>query len=138
MILNLCKLRVEKFFHVSNKGIVKRRRKKWNLFQYRKHEIYATKRPVVNGEPCYEGHGKGRTRTRFKAFDIRKATWQSLLSGAKMGITYGGHGVWSCHFEGMEFVNPEWKFMPYDWEEGLRLPGAWDAAYAKWLFEQYS
>jgi hypothetical protein len=103
----------------------------------RKHQHYATKRPVVNGEPCYEGHGKGRTLTRFSAFDVRKATWQSLLSGAKMGITYGAHGVWSCHSHGMDFVQPEWKFVPYDWEEALHLPGAWDVCYAKWLFEQY-
>ena len=89
------------------------------------------------GEPCYEGHGKGRTLTRFKAFDVRKATWQSLLSGAKMGITYGGHGIWSCHSAGMGFVQPEWKFVPYDWEEALRLPGAWDVALAKWLFEHF-
>ncbi len=104
----------------------------------KKHAQYATKRPIVNGEPCYEGHGKGRTLTRFKAFDMRKATWQSLLSGAKMGMTYGGHGVWSCHFAGMGFVQPAWKFVPYDWAEGLRLPGAWDVAYAKWLFEQFA
>jgi len=103
----------------------------------KKHGAYAVKRPVVNGEPCYEGHGEGRTRTRFRAFDVRKATWQSLLSGAKMGITYGGHGVWSCHSAGMGFVQPEWKFVPYDWEEALRLPGAWDVAYARWLFEQF-
>jgi hypothetical protein len=103
----------------------------------RRYQMYTTKRPVVNGEPCYEGHGRGRTRTRFRAFDVRKATWQSLLSGAKMGITYGGHGVWSCHLDGMGFVQPEWKFVPYDWERALRLPGAWDVAYAKWLFEQY-
>jgi hypothetical protein len=68
---------------------------------------------------------------------VRKATWQSLLSGAKMGITYGGHGIWSCHFEGMGFVQPRYKFVPYDWQEALRLPGAWDAAFAKWLFERY-
>ena len=104
----------------------------------KKHDQYPTKRPIVNGEPCYEGHGKGRTLTRFQAFDIRKATWQSLLSGAKMGITYGGHGVWSAHAEGMGFVQPDWKFVPYPWQEGLRLPGAWDAAYARWLFEQYA
>ncbi len=103
----------------------------------RKHQRYTHKRPVVNGEPCYEGHGKGRTLTRFSAFDVRKATWQSLLSGAKMGIAYGGHGVWSCHSAGMGFVQPEWKFVPYEWEQALLLPGAWDAAYAKWLFEQF-
>lgn len=103
----------------------------------RKHQSYTHKRPVVNGEPCYEGHGKGRTLTRFRAFDVRKATWQSLLSGAKMGMTYGGHGVWSCHFPGMGFVQPDWKFVPYEWERALRLPGAWDVAYAKWLFEKF-
>lgn len=104
----------------------------------KRHQQYTTKRPVVNGEPCYEGHGSGQTLTRFKAFDVRKATWQSLLSGAKMGITYGGHGIWSCHFDGMGFVNPTWKFVPYDWEEALRLPGAWDVAYTKWLFEHFN
>ncbi|MCH8294320.1 DUF4038 domain-containing protein [Candidatus Poribacteria bacterium] len=103
----------------------------------KRHQEYAVKRPVVNGEPCYEGHGRGQTLTRFRAYDVRKATWQSLLSGAKMGMTYGGHGIWSCHSDGMGFVNPTWKFVPYDWEEALRLPGAWDVAYAKWLFEHF-
>ena len=103
----------------------------------KKLAAYAIKRPVVNGEPCYEGHGKGGARTRFRAFDVRKATWQSLLSGAKMGMTYGGHGIWSCHFDGMGFVQPERKFVPYAWEEALRLPGAWDVAYAKWLWEEF-
>ena len=105
-----------------------------------KHANSAIKRPVVNSEPCYEGHGKVRAgaRLRFDAFDMRKATWQSLLSGAKMGMAYGAHGVWSCHFEGMGFVNPTQKFAPYDWEVGVRLEGAWDVAYAKWLWEQYN
>jgi hypothetical protein len=37
----------------------------------------------------------------------------------------------------MGFVNPEFKFTPYDWEEALRLPGAWDAAYARYLYERH-
>lgn len=102
-----------------------------------KHSNSAIKRPVLNSEPCYEGHGKVPTKARFGAFDMRKATWQSLLSGAKMGMTYGAHGVWSCHFEGMGFVQPNRKFEPYDWEVGLRLDGAWDVAFAKWLWERY-
>ena len=102
-----------------------------------RHNAYAVKRPVVNGEPCYEGHGRGRMLTRFVAYDVRKAAWQSLLNGAKMGFTYGGHGIWFCHFPGMGFVSPTWKFAPYPWEEALRLPGAWDAAFCRWLFEEY-
>ena len=103
----------------------------------RRHNAYRVKRPVVNGEPCYEGHGRGGTLSRFCAFDVRKATWQSLLSGAKMGITYGAHGIWSCHSTGMGFVQPDRKFVPYDWEEALRLPGGRDASFASFLFEQY-
>ena len=103
----------------------------------RRHNSYPTRRPLVNGEPCYEGHGRMRTLARFGAFDVRKAAWQSLLSGAKMGFTYGGHGIWSCHSAGMGFVDPDFKFAPYDWEEALRLPGAWDAAYARFLYEQH-
>ena len=101
------------------------------------HKQYATKRPILNAEPCYEGHGRGRALTRFKAFDVRKATWQSLLSGAKVGIAYGAHGVWSCHFEGMGFMEPEWKFTPYNWDQALALPGAWDVALAKRIFKAY-
>ena len=103
----------------------------------KRHLDLPFKRPVLNGEPCYEGHGRGRTLSRFGPFDVRKATWQSLLSGAKVGITYGAHGVWSFHSPGMGFLRPEWKFAPYNWEDGLRLPGAWDVAYAKWLFEHF-
>ena len=97
------------------------------------------KRPIVNSEPCYEGHGKmrGDGLAKFTAFDIRKATWQSLLAGAKMGITYGGHGVWSSHQKGMDFVSmrrTKQKFMHYDWEYGLKLEGAWEVGFAKWVF----
>jgi len=27
--------------------------------------------------------------------------------------------------------------MPYEWQTALRFPGAWDTAFARWLFEQY-
>jgi hypothetical protein len=37
----------------------------------------------------------------------------------------------------MGFVQPQWKFVPYDWEEALRLPGAWDVGLARWLWERY-
>lgn len=94
------------------------------------------KKPIVNGEPCYEGHGYGHAYGRFDAFDIRKATWQSLLAGAKAGITYGAHGVWSWHKKNGSFNNEKFSGLPYDWKTALRLPGAWDVSYAKWLFEQ--
>lgn len=99
---------------------------------------YPVKRPVVNSEPCYEGHGRIGTRTRFTAFDVRKATWQSLLAGAKMGITYGAHGVWSCHRRGMNFLNVHGSFEPFAWDEALLLDGAWDVGFARYIFEAYN
>jgi hypothetical protein len=102
-----------------------------------KFTSYPVKRPVVNSEPCYEGHGRVGEHMRFNAFDVRKATWQSLLSGAKMGVTYGAQGIWSFHRRGMNFLNVARSFEPYDWEVALRLDGAWDVSFAKWIFETY-
>jgi hypothetical protein len=102
-----------------------------------KFRAYPVKRPIVNAEPPYEGHGRVGSKTRFSAFDVRKASWQSLLSGAKMGVTYGAHGVWSCHRRGMQFLNVQNSFEPFDWDQALLLEGAWDVSYARWLFETY-
>lgn len=95
------------------------------------------KRPIINGEPCYEGHGYGFKYGRFNAFDVRKAMWQSILAGAKAGITYGAHGVWSWHTKGSRFMGEEYSSVPYDWKTALRFEGAWDASYLRWLFEVY-
>lgn len=103
-----------------------------------KFRDYPVKRPIVNSEPPYEGHGRVGSHTRFSAFDVRKATWQSLLSGAKMGVTYGAHGVWSCHRRGKNFLNKANSFEPWDWDQGLLLEGAWDVSYARWLFETFN
>jgi hypothetical protein len=103
-----------------------------------KFTAYPVKRPVVNAEPPYEGHGRVGEQSRFNAFDVRKATWQSLLSGAKMGVTYGAHGVWMFHRRGLKFLNAHRSFEPFTWEEALLLDGAWDVGFARWLFESYN
>lgn len=95
------------------------------------------KRPIINGEPCYEGHGYGFKYGRFCAFDVRRAMWQSVLAGAKAGITYGAHGVWSWHAKGSQFKGEFYSSMPYDWRTALGFEGAWDASYLKWLYELY-
>jgi hypothetical protein len=98
----------------------------------------SVKRPVVNGEPCYEAHGFGNSYGRFGAFHVRKAIWQSLLAGAKAGVTYGAHGIWSWHRRGMPFGAASFSSLPLPWNEALRLEGAWDAGYARWLFDVYA
>ncbi len=71
------------------------------------------KRPIINGEPCYEGHGHGSRYGRFNEFDVRKAFWQSVLSGAKAGFTYGAHGIFSWHTKGAAFTSEEWSKIPF-------------------------
>jgi len=95
------------------------------------------KRPIVNGEPCYEGHNYGNRYGRFTHFDVRKAVWSSLLSGAKAGVTYGAHGIWSWHKKGKNFISKKFSGIPYDWRTALRFKGAWDVSFARWLFEVF-
>ncbi|MCX8170852.1 MAG: DUF4038 domain-containing protein [Candidatus Bathyarchaeota archaeon] len=98
------------------------------------------KRPIVNGEPCYEGLGSigdHEKYGRFNSFDVRKAIWQSLLSGAKAGAAYGAHGVWSWQRGVREYGYAAAYSIPYDWRTALHFSGAFDAAFAKWIFEKY-
>lgn len=95
------------------------------------------RRPIVNGEPCYEGHAHGGKYGRFSNFDVRRAIWQSLLSGAKAGVAYGAHGIWNWHVKGCRFIGEIFSGESYDWRTALRLPGAFDAAFARWVFERY-
>jgi len=97
------------------------------------------KRPSLNSEPCYEQMGYSRNLYgRFNQFDVRKAAWQSLLSGASAGITYGAHGIWSWHKKGKGFgLIGEIFDRPYDWKDALKFEGAWDYSFAKKLFRIY-
>jgi hypothetical protein len=95
-------------------------------------------RPIINGEPPYEGHGYGHRQGRFSAFEVRRAVWQSLLSGASAGVTYGAHGIWSWHRRGAAFTSEAFSGRPFDWRTALRFEGAWDVAFARALFEQYA
>ncbi|MBP3964629.1 DUF4038 domain-containing protein [Paenibacillus lignilyticus] len=96
------------------------------------------RRPILNSEPCYEGHGYGNRYGRYGAFDVRRAFWWSVLGGAKAGFTYGAHGIWSWHRKGTPFNNEDFAKTPFDWRVALRFSGAWDIGYAKELFEQHA
>jgi hypothetical protein len=102
-----------------------------------KFSAYPVRRPVVNGEPCYEGHAYGGGYPRWSAFEVRRAVWQSLLSGAKAGVTYGAHGIWMFQHRGMAFNHEEFSGLPFLWREALHFEGAWDVSYARWLYENY-
>ncbi|MCR5526642.1 MAG: DUF4038 domain-containing protein [Lachnospiraceae bacterium] len=87
------------------------------------------KKPVINGEPCYEQMGFSRNiYGRFDERDCRNAAWTSILAGASAGITYGAHGIWN-------WMKPDMPKNPVLGEgfdsalpiyEALNFPGAWD------------
>ncbi|RGC87873.1 DUF4038 domain-containing protein [Thomasclavelia ramosa] len=97
-------------------------------------------KPLINSEPCYEAIGfAGNMYGRFHQFDIRRAAWQSLLSGASAGIAYGSGGVYSWHRYGKHF-SPcigEGFDMPHPWQIALHYPGAWDYSDIKHFFHEY-
>ncbi|MEA3334633.1 MAG: DUF4038 domain-containing protein [Chloroflexota bacterium] len=101
------------------------------------------KRPIINGEPCYEG--LEFNDHRHGPAEIRQATWFSLLSGAKAGIAYGAQGIWQWHRKGNAYppaMDDDRPLLyrceePFDWRTALRFDGAWECGFARWLFETY-
>lgn len=86
-------------------------------------------KPILNSEPCYEQMGSsGGLYGRFTRYDVRKAAWQSVLSGACAGITYGAAGIYSWHKVNQSFgiSTGEGFATPKPWNEAVQFPGAWD------------
>lgn len=99
-------------------------------------------KPIINAEPCYEQISYSHSCHEFGRFsreDIRKIAWQSILSGASAGITYGAHGIWSWHHQGESFgVRAGEGFdVPYDVNQALTFQGAYDYAFLKQLVLKY-
>jgi len=103
-------------------------------------ELYSARRnkkPVVNGEPCYEASGHGNAHGRFTERDVRRSVWTSLFSGAKAGVTYGAHGLWSMHRQESSFPSEQFSSLPPHWESALFLRGADDMGWISYLYNEY-
>ncbi|MBZ0297131.1 MAG: glycoside hydrolase family 140 protein [Anaerolineae bacterium] len=91
-------------------------------------------KPTLDSEPNYEFHPVGfdaQLRSgRFSDFDVRKAAYRAVLSGA-CGHTYGHHSIWQMYDERYEPV-----LVPgMTWREALDAPGAYQMQYLRHLFE---
>lgn len=97
------------------------------------------KRPVINGEPCYEQMGYSRNMYgRFGRYEIRRAAWQSILGGACAGITYGAAGIYAWDTLGNKApLSSEGFDKPNPWNLAVHYPGAWDYGYISYLLEMY-
>jgi hypothetical protein len=103
---------------------------------YKKYPV----KPILNSEPCYEQMGYSRKMYgRFYQYDVRRAAWMSVLSGACSGVTYGAHGIYSWHKIGKSFGSGlgEGFDRPNPWNDALKYPGAWDYGYIKYILDLY-
>lgn len=98
-------------------------------------------KPIINSEPCYEQMGYSRKEYgRWSQQDVRRAAWQSILSGASAGITYGASGIYSWHRTSSNFDSllGEAFDKPNSWNQALTYPGAWDYSFLKYFLNIHS
>lgn len=83
---------------------------------------------VVNGEPWYEAHPAmdqpGTYGPVFTPDVVRYAFWVSVLSGATMGHTYGGQGIWNWKRPGDSEEHLAGPQIGPPWTAALDHPGA--------------
>ncbi|HSI76610.1 MAG TPA: DUF4038 domain-containing protein [Lunatimonas sp.] len=92
------------------------------------------KRPVIDGEPGYENIPNFLNkihRNRLDAFDIRRAAYWNMLSGAA-GHTYGCNEIWQMFSPGKKPLHG--AEMP--WYQAMNLPGSRQMGYMRSFFER--
>jgi hypothetical protein len=90
-------------------------------------------KPVLDGEPMYEGHPVSFDANKFGhsvAADVRRPFYWNVFTGA-CGHTYGHHSVWSMYGPGHAPVNS--PLMP--WTEAIHEPGARQVGLGRRLIE---
>lgn len=86
-------------------------------------------KPVLDGEPIYEGHPISFDAKKFGhsvAADVRRPLYWDLFTGT-CGHTYGHHSVWQMWTSVRAPINH--PLMP--WDEALQQPGAAQMQHAK-------
>ncbi|MFC1538874.1 glycoside hydrolase family 140 protein [Candidatus Latescibacterota bacterium] len=89
-------------------------------------------KPCMDSEPCYEDHPVNWNRENgwFDDYDVRKATYRSLLAGGH-GITYGCHDIWQFLQDAYEPVSQART----PWGIAIDLPGSFQMQYVRALME---
>lgn len=126
-------------FYMFQSGHNAQEQKMAYVLPERFREKYPPK-PMINAEPCYEQMGFSRQEYgRFERDDIRKAAWDSILSGACAGVTYGAHGIWNWQKLNKP-KNPvlgEGFDEPVPWQEAVKFAGAWDYGFIRYILEEH-
>lgn len=93
-------------------------------------------KPVVDSEPNYEYHpvafSKELRLGRFSAYDVRKAAYRAVFSGA-CGHTYGHHSIWQMY----KYDEPGVLIPEISWQDALNAAGASQMIYLRRLIESF-
>lgn len=93
-------------------------------------------KPVINGEPSYEGipNDFGKRPGKLDAREVRRSVYASLFSGA-CGVTYGCNEIWMMWRPDLEPIheNAPAPFLQAEmpWDEAMDRPGAFQVRHAK-------
>lgn len=106
-------------------------------YQRFSHKRYGYK-PVLDGEPNYEGRPDGGTRADISngymdAADARRSAWWAVLSGA-CGHAYGHHSVWN--FVTLPDKDTPKGYFCADWQDALHHEGAAQMKYLRAMMEK--
>jgi hypothetical protein len=91
-------------------------------------------RPIINSEPPYEDHLAYQSRQPHSAYNVRRASYWSLLNAPTAGVTYGGHGIWSWETEAAVPLRHNNTGVAQPWHLALHLPGSDDMKHLAELF----
>ena len=81
-------------------------------------------RPVMDGEPNYEGHVSYQSRQIIGDSDVRRAVYYSLLAAPVAGVSYGAHGIWFWARQPEVPLDHPNSGVAQPWTECLDYPGA--------------
>ncbi len=92
-------------------------------------------KPIINSEPNYEDHLAYQSRQPHSAYNIRRASYWSLLATPTAGVSYGAHGIWSWETETGVPKDHEGTGEAKPWFEAVDLSGSGDLAVAFEIFD---
>lgn len=81
-------------------------------------------RPVVDGEPDYEGHVAYNSRQVITDAVARRAVYTSLFAAPPAGVTYGAHGVWFWSRKAEVPLDHPGTGVALPWKDCLNYAGA--------------
>ncbi len=92
--------------------------------------------PVINLEPNYETHPSYHTKTIFGDYEVRRASYWSLLVSPPAGVTFGHNAIWVWPDQPEPAENHANIGVVQPWSTALATPGVQSMSYLAQFFEK--